>query len=62
MVNKFQKELGLPPQSSFQFDAAPWLCFYSNEVSLALFPALFDRVPTKTFSLYSASSKGKRLA
>jgi len=32
MINKFRKELELPPQKSYHMDAAPMLCFYSEEV------------------------------
>lgn len=34
MINKFRAELELPPQERFQFDAAPWLNFYSDKVGL----------------------------
>lgn len=33
MINKFRKELELPPQKSYHMDAAPMLCFYSEEVA-----------------------------
>jgi hypothetical protein len=32
MINKFRKELELPPQKAYHMDAAPMLCFYSEEV------------------------------